>query len=384
MHAARREALAVGVLAAMRGGRLTVTDLGRSIPTRVSVKHCIKRADRLLSNRHLHQEGAGVYTALAQLLVARTPRPVIVVDWSDLDASKPHFLLRASVAARGRALTLYEEVHTPATKDKPKTHAAFLDTLAALLPAGSRPLLITDAGFRTPWFRQVERRGWDWVGRIRHRHRVQLDPQREWVACKSLYGQATATPRLLGWVRLTESRPIDCHLVLYQGKPKGRSKLTRLGRRAQSRHSKKNAARAREPWLLATSLPETSKLAKKVVRLYARRMQIEEAFRDLKSHRFGLSLEYSGTRERERLEVLLLIATLALLVLWLLGRALELSGQHRAYQPNTVRSRHVFSTLFIALQTLNDARVTVSRDLLLAAAQDLRAIIGSAPEAEEG
>ena len=32
--ATRREALAVGVLAAIRGGRLTVTDLGRSIPNR--------------------------------------------------------------------------------------------------------------------------------------------------------------------------------------------------------------------------------------------------------------------------------------------------------------------------------------------------------------
>ena len=108
-------------------------------------------------------------------------------------------------------------------------------------------------------------------------------------------------------------------MVLYQGKPKGRSQVTRLGRRAQSRHSEKNATRAREPWLLATSLPMTSKLAQRVVRLYARRMQIEEAFRDLKSHRFGLSLEYSGTRQQERLEVLLLIATLALLVLWLIG-----------------------------------------------------------------
>jgi hypothetical protein len=233
------------------------------------VKHCIKRADRLLSNRHLHHECAGVYTALAYLLIANTPRPVILVDWSDLDPAKTHFLLRASLPVAGRALTLYEEVHTQATQEKPKTHAAFLEMLAALLPAGCRPILITDAGFRTPWFRQVEQWGWDWIGRIRHRHRVQFDPQGEWVPGKSLYRQATGTPRLVGRVRLTESRPIDCHLVIYRGKPKGRSQVTRLGRRARSHHREKNAARAREPWLLATSLPVTSKLAKRVVRLYA-------------------------------------------------------------------------------------------------------------------
>ena len=29
--------------------------------------------------------------------------------------------------------------------------------------------MVTDAGFRGPWFRDVEARGWDWVGRIRNR-----------------------------------------------------------------------------------------------------------------------------------------------------------------------------------------------------------------------
>jgi hypothetical protein len=43
----------------------------------------------------------------------------------------------------------------------------------------------------------------------------------------------------------------------------------------------------------------------------------------------------------------------------------------------------VFSTPFVALQTLNDVRVTVSSVLLLTAARDLRAIIESTPETEE-
>jgi hypothetical protein len=117
----------------MRGGRLTVIDLRR-------VKHYIKRVDRRLAHRHLHQEGAGVYAALAQLLIASTPRPVLIVDGSDLAPAKTHFLWRASGPVRGRALTLDEEVLTPATQDKPKTPAAFLDTLAALLPPFSSPM----------------------------------------------------------------------------------------------------------------------------------------------------------------------------------------------------------------------------------------------------
>ncbi len=54
--------------------------------------------------------------------------------------------------------------------------------------------------------------------------------------------------------------------------------------------------------LLGTSLPEGFKLAEKAVELYALRMQIDEAFRDPKSTRFGLSLELHRTYQLERLQ----------------------------------------------------------------------------------
>jgi hypothetical protein len=118
MHAARRKALTVSVLAALTGRRLTVTALGRSIGSVAKEKHCIKRADRLLSNRHLQADRLRRYTALGHWCIESTPRPVFLVDWSDLDASKTHFLLRVSLPLRGRALTVYEEVHTAKTKEK--------------------------------------------------------------------------------------------------------------------------------------------------------------------------------------------------------------------------------------------------------------------------
>jgi Transposase DDE domain len=329
MHTARRKALTVSVLAALTGRRLTVTALGRSIVSRAQQKHCIKRADRLLSTRHLQAERVRVYTALGHWCIGSTLRPVLLVDWSDLATSKTHFLLRASLPLRGRALTVYEEVHSATTKEKPQTHKAFLERLQSVLPEGCRPLVITDAGFRTPWFRQVEQLGWDWIGRVRQRHKIQFGANGPWVACTALYPQATRTPKALGRVWLTASNPRACQLVLYKAKPKGRRKTNQLGHRARASHSEKHAARQREPWLLATSLPVRAHRATKVVRFYALRMQIEEAFRDLKSSQFGLSLEYSGTRHLERLQVLLLLAALALVVLWLLGKATELTEQHR-------------------------------------------------------
>ena len=129
MHKMRRTALFVNVMAALHGEVLTVTHLGRSISSEAKEKHCIKRADRLLSNRRLQRERRDLYSSLTQLLIGNKLRPVIIVDWSDMDKCKRHFLLRASVPVHGRSLTLYEEVHTLKSKEKPKTHQQFLQTL---------------------------------------------------------------------------------------------------------------------------------------------------------------------------------------------------------------------------------------------------------------
>ena len=76
MHAVRREALAAVVLAAMVGTRLTVTTLGRSMLSQAKEKHCIKRADRLLSNRNLQAECFEVYVAQARYIIG-----AILIQW---------------------------------------------------------------------------------------------------------------------------------------------------------------------------------------------------------------------------------------------------------------------------------------------------------------
>lgn len=122
------------------------------------------------------------------------------------------------------------------------------------------------------------------------------------------------------------------------------------GTRRARKASEKNAKVNREPRLLASSLAGESSMASRVVNLFAQRMQIEEAFRDLKSHRFGMGFEDSRTRSPERLGVLLLIATLAQLVLWLRGQVGHNAGAHHDYQANTERKRNVLSKIFLCAQ----------------------------------
>lgn len=360
MHAARRNSLLVNVLAAIDERRLSVTGLGRAIDSDAKEKYCIKRADRLIGNTHLYSEFRAVYSTFTSMIIGATERPVILVDWSDLDPHKNHFLLRASVAVDGRSLSLYEEVHGLDSKEKSATHKAFLNQLKKTLHANCRPIIVTDAGYRTPWFQSVEEQGWDWVGRLRNRNLVRVNAEDAWFPCKELYEGARKTPKYLGKMELTRQSSIECHFILYKGKPKGRSKITCNGERALSSHSEQCAKRESEHWLLITSLPSTSKLAKKVVHIYSTRMQIEESFRDAKSIRFGIGFELNLTRSAQRLQILLLVAMVATFVLWVLGMAARHSGQHLQYQANTVKDRHVLSVIYLGLRIANDRRFKFS------------------------
>jgi hypothetical protein len=62
-------------------------------------------------------------------------------------------------------------------------------------------------------------------------------------------------------------------------------------------------------------------------------MQIELSFRDMKSEHFGEGLERSASSGTGRFTVLVLIASLAAILLWLIGTAAERTGLHERLRP---------------------------------------------------
>lgn len=333
MHLKRLHALTACVAAALQARRLTITDLGRALPSSAYPKHSIKRVDRLAGNAHLRQERAGIYSVIAHWLLAGIARPVVVVDWSELTRDRCQ-LLRAALPVGGRTLTLYEEVHPLRRLGNPGVHRRFLRRLKALLPPAVVPIIVTDAGFRSPWFRAVSELGWHWVGRIRNKEYVRSEHCATWIPAKTLYSGANQRPRSLGRYELSRSNATPCALFIVKHPPKHR---VLKGARGQPRKSTQDLARARmnrEPWLIATSPSLAALRAREIVNIYAQRMQIEEAFRDLKCARYGLGFQLHLSRQPQRIAILLLIASLALLVLWLVGTAALAAGLHRRFQSN--------------------------------------------------
>ena len=150
MHKARRSALVCCINSLLQGNAFTVTSIGRGIESNTTDKHSIKRADKMCSNSNLLNESDSIYSSICGLFCSRSFRPIILVDWSDLGEYKRHFLIRASLAFDGRSVTLYEEVHDIKTKEKCATHTLFLSRLKAKLGDRIKPIVVTDAGFKTP------------------------------------------------------------------------------------------------------------------------------------------------------------------------------------------------------------------------------------------
>ncbi len=336
MHQSRRNTLLKAAQAVLAARSHTLSDLARSLDSTSAVRHSVKRIDRLLGNQALQRECIAVHTALAHHWLQGVGTVLIVVDWSDLNAARSQQLICAAVALDGRSLTLNEEVHAMKHATSLAVHRAFLDQLKQVLPAGCQPLIITDAGFRSTWFRAVEALGWHWVGRIRNRDMVRTAVEANhdapapstWCGAKTWHANATAKVRDLGTMDYVLSHPLRCRMVIVKRVSKARQMKTVNGVRAQN-----------EPWLLASSCSLAYLGADAIVSIYAQRMQIEEAFRDTKNARMGLGLSASASRSGGRLAVLALIACLAEFVLRLIGQTAISQGRQYDFQLTNRRLR---------------------------------------------
>lgn len=340
----------------LTNGQCSVTAIGRGIESLAQERHCIKRADRLLSHDTMQQTVPEFYTAMTGALV-KGKQPLILVDWSNADKARRHFILRASLAVEGRAMTLMQMVTTESDYNCPHLHKAFLTRLKAMLPKRCRPVIVTDAGFKVPWFKEVGALGWHFIGRVRGQVSLRLPGQSEFISVSKVYKKAKQQPMVLGEIALGQSQQYTCRAVLA-------SKGWKL------KKSDKHLP-FKEPWLLVSNLAYCFNYAKKINKLYAARMQIEEAFRDQKSQTYGLGSNTHRTKKKGRLEVLLLLAALASWLHYMLGLAAELAGKHRTFQANSVKNRRVLSFNYLGKRLCRLARVGISGEEIRAAVRQL-------------
>ncbi len=327
--------------------KLNLTALGRALEGNIQERSSIFKVDRFFRNIFFRKKEnqQKIYKAMALLLVGKKIRPKIIVDWSKFPHLDYH-ILRASLATPGRALTLYEEIHPKKKEGNKKVHEKFLETLKTLLPEGCVPIVITDAGFKNPWFKKVLTLHWDYVGRVRGL--VKYDDGEGFKPCKELHQAAQEKlEESLGEKKLSRKKTLKTNFYRYKHVLVGRKKHNKNKKVATDKDSINYGKSYREPWIIVSSLKNDCR----AIRIYKQRMTIEEAFRDMKSSQYGFDLRSNGTLKTERLPLWLLLIALASLVSWIVGYYAEKAGLHRQFQANTVKTR-VLSFVYLGCQII--------------------------------
>ena len=251
-----------------------------------------KRLFRFLSNDRFDTVAVqtGLLGPICQAAKLRGLTP-IMIDWSDLGQGRNG--LFAAVCFRGRGLPLLSWVSTPEELDPSQNRVEefFLRRLLYHLPTTIRPLLLADRGFgRASLIHFLQEMphhtGYpaDYVIRIRGDVVVHSAHYRG-----RLRNYALRKGRILFWPQTLyrSDGAAVINLVLYW------------------------ARGHREPWYLATSLTDP----RKAVRMYRKRMQPEQYFKDGKQ-RFGLNRSTVTTTDRlQRLLVGLLLACCLLILM---------------------------------------------------------------------
>jgi hypothetical protein len=300
LRLSQRKTLAELVEAAAHAGRATLGAIARCLPDATTAKHRIKRAWRFCDNDRVHP--SEVMPRVVRRLTRNRKKPLLVaLDWTDV--GRFHTLMAAAVM-RGRAVPLAWASYTDGqlTRSRNSFEESLLRLLVTMLPGGVRVILLADRGFgRTELANTCSELCLRFLIRIRPDVRV---------AHPSYTGRLDEYPIKKGMWRV---------LADAEYRSDGAATLNVV-----IRWKRGLSARRDEPWFLMTNL---SGNAVQLTDLYARRVAVEELFRDSKGTRYGLGLRQTQVRTTARLDRLILI--LALAILLLVGLGLVARGRFR-------------------------------------------------------
>jgi hypothetical protein len=274
----QREGLALLVATALDVRDVNLMELAAALPRaaeRLDMRY--QWISRLLANPLI--DTGEVMAPFAREVLARASAQahtlVLIIDQSQVNAT--HQMVMVSLRVGGRAVPLAWQVKNTQGAIGFAEQRAALDRVAALLPAGVRPVLMGDRFYGSPaliaWCRA---QGWDWRLRLKQDLLV-FEAGGE----TTLADCFTRGEHLLSDVELTEQRARTHVAMVHEaGHP--------------------------EPWIIALSQPPSVHRAFD----YGLRWGIEAMFSDFKTR--GFNLEDSQITRTDRLDRLVLVLALAL------------------------------------------------------------------------
>jgi hypothetical protein len=347
IHAVRLQSVMDIASALQKSQNLSMASMGRKVDSSSNIKNKIKKVDRLESNRHLHGELEVLYSGLSQYVfkyISYEASAPVIIDVCYLKDNCAVQMLSAEIALKGRSLPLYRDVFNQG--ELKKRASKFISTLKELLPSNKPVIIIMDAAFGEDWLKAIELAGWHWLVRIRQGKNIQLESNTEWVSVKDFIPTIGLRSKCYKDAQIMVKHGRRCRLVTVRKSAKKDRRKPQFMPRNDKAGNNSFRLSAKEPWILATNLPNEYNTTH-IINLYKKRMQIEESFRDMKSHRFGLSGRYISTTCVYRWGVKMLLASIVQIVFWIIGVIGHSQNFQKVFQANTVKDKKVFSYFFL-------------------------------------
>jgi len=321
-------------------GGLHLTSIARVLPQGKNFKSSYKWLSRFLKCKYF--DASSLAACMLAVILGKKPPPwvIVLVDQTTVNDVE---VVNAAIPFQGRAVPVaWVDFEYPGKTIHPASQNTIerylLTWLGLAVPPGVRLILIFDRGYaRVELIKDLNQGQQPFLIRARRnvivqtkvqgrRRRLSLGRLPHRTGCPIRY------PHVL--YHSTKAEPVDVIVNCEKG--------------------------FAEPWFLIVPPDSESWLpTKEVVGLYRQRMQIEQCFRDWKSH-LGLRGLHLQVQKSERLLRVLMGFTLAYLIVLLLGTD-PLAQRLRPYFEQERRkprhgTRQVLSVLSIALQVLSDSR----------------------------
>lgn len=309
MRRSRMKTLADIVPAAMVLCGVGLLTLGRTMCTRTTAKHNIKRVGRFLGNEAV--ESAAIARGIFNAFAPKQGYVLVLADWTDVANGK---MLVFALPCNGRSIPFFTKVVAKKAGKGALVRAEneALKALGEICQDRSDIVIVADRGFGNKrWLRAVVRQGFHFVQRL---SRVFFADTEHYIGnLRDLNLRRGKRVRDWGHGTLGEDEAIHGRLVTAYDK------------------------KAKEPWYLVTDLDEAA--AAQIVNIYRRRWWIETLFRDKKNRDWGLGLDAVHLKDYRRYERLFYIVALAFIFLSAHGAAAEAQGFDRGLKANTRKTR---------------------------------------------
>lgn len=309
----RRRVLAWLMTCLFLGRNPHAARLGNKIPGQAKKSSKAERLRRWLNNKAVRVRDW--YEPVAHQLIGQATasgRPLrLIVDGTKVGSN--HQLLMIAIAYRRRALPLaWTWVRCRRGHSSVKKQLALLSYVHNLIPSGHSVCLVGDSEFgAVPVLKQLETWSWGYVLRQKGRFLVRCNQNDPWQRFDSLVTKINQTVFLP-----------NCY---FTAKYSHSTTLLATWQRGE-----------KQPWFLVTNLPDKTM----ALRLYSRRMWVEEMFGDFKGNGFDLEV----VRLRHFLRLSRFTLAVALLYVWLVafGSKTIKRGERHLIDRNNRRQLSIF------------------------------------------